>query len=94
MKKPIKITWPSFIVIVSLTGLIIYASIDALILTPKHSNKVEHVAEEFDSLKFFLDAKLPEIEDALKIHTEQIEYQSIQLDRLDELTKTLKENKH
>lgn len=92
MKKPIKITWPSFIVVVSLTLLITYAFIDAFIWSPKHAEKVEYVVEEFDSLKFFLDAKLPQIEGALEIHTRQIEEQNLQLERLDELTRTLKEN--
>lgn len=89
MKK--KITWPSFIITLVIIFLIGYAAIDASVTTPRIHKKVESVSIEFDSLKVFLDGKLPEIDKALMLHTEQIKRQNEQLERLNELTRSLKE---
>jgi len=90
-KTPKKITWPAFIVTIVIIVLLGYAIVDASISKPKIHEKVEHVSNEFDSLKIFLDAKLPEIDKALIMHTEQIERQNEQLERLNELAESLKE---
>lgn len=90
-KKPIKITWPSFIIVLILAGLLTYAMVDATITTPRIEDKVENVSIKFDSLSIFLDAKIPQLEEAVKDHEEQLQRQNVQLQRINELTESLKE---
>ena len=91
-KKSIKITWSSFLIAMILAILFGYAIIDAAICKPKFQEKVDYVTTEFDSLKTYLDKKLPEMESAIIVHTEQIEKQNEQLEKLNKLTGTLAEN--
>lgn len=91
MKKPIKINLPSLILSLALIGMLLYISIDAFVTKPQFKNRVEYVTEEFDSLKIFLTAKLPEIDSALYIHTNQIADQNEQLEELNKLTEILRE---
>jgi len=91
MKKPIKINLPSIILSLILIGMLTYISVDALVFRPEFSQKVQHVTQEFDSLSIFLTSKLPEIDSALYIHTNQIADQNKQLEELNNLTKILRE---
>jgi hypothetical protein len=88
-KKPIKITWPSLIIVASLIFLITYSIIDATVTRPNFNKKVNYVNTEFDSLKIFLDIKLPELESAIELHEAQLERQNLQLQNLGELAKCL-----
>ena len=89
--KPIKINLPS--ILFSLATLIIlsYIVIDIFITKPEFKQRVDNVAYSFDSLTVFLTAKLPEIDSALYIHTQQIADQNEQLLQLNKLTEILKE---
>jgi len=91
-KKSIKITGTSFLIVMILSILFGYAIIDATVYKPEFKEKVDYVTTEFDSLKTYLDKKLPEMEAAIVIHTDQLEKQNEQLDKLNKLTETLAEN--
>jgi hypothetical protein len=88
-KKTIKITWPSLIIFTSLICLILFFIIDATVTRPNFNKKVNYVYTEFDSLKTFLDIKLPELESAIELHEAQLEKQYIQLQNLSSLEKYL-----
>lgn len=88
----IKISLPSLILSLVIIFLIGYAVIDATFNTPKINQKVEEVSEEFDSLKVYLDTKIPEIDEALILHDIQIKRQEEQLKRLHKLTESIKED--
>jgi len=89
--KPIKINLPALLISLVIIGMLTYVGIDAFKTRPQFNKKVEIVTNEFDSLKVFLTAKLPEIDSALYIHTNQIRDQNEQLDELNKLTEILKE---
>lgn len=91
-KKSIKITWPALILTAIISFLVLYAIIDASVTNPKIKEKIEHVYEDFDSLKVFLDEKIPQIDSALVKHDQQIKRQEEQLEQLHNLTKSIKEN--
>jgi predicted solute-binding protein len=90
-KKPIKITWPSFFIVMILLILFGYAIVDATVYKPKVKEKVDYVTTKFDSLKTYLDRKLPEMDAAIIVHTDQINKQNEQLEKLNKLTETLSE---
>lgn len=78
-KAKIKVTWPSFIIVMILAYLIIQVSIDAFIVKPKVNSKVNKVTEEYYDLKTHLDIKIPEIDSTLDEHTRQIKEQNKKL---------------
>jgi len=94
MKKPIKINWPSFILSLFIFFLISYTIFDASIAKPNINKKIEHVNEEFDSLKTYLDGKIPEIDNVLVKHQIQIQRQEEQLYKLHKLTESIKGEKN
>ena len=71
--------------------LLTYMAVDAFSIKPTINKKISKVSVEFVQLKTFLDAKLPQIDSALILHTRQIEYQTEQLEELNELTSMIKE---
>jgi len=89
--KPIKINLPSLILSLALIGMLSYISIDAFVIKPQFNKVVKSVVYDFDSLSIFLTNKLPQIDSALYIHTNQIADQNIQLEELNKLTEILKE---
>jgi len=91
MKTPIKITWSALLITIITIFLISYAVYDASVTNPSINEKIEYVNNEFDSLKIYLDAKIPEIDEALIKHEMQIKRQEEQLIRLHELTESIRE---
>jgi len=91
MKAPIKINLVSIILSLALIGMLLYISVDAFVTKPQFKQHIEKVSENFDSLTVFLNAKLPEIDSALYIHTHQIADQNKQLEELNKLTEILRE---
>jgi len=90
-KQIIKINLPSIILSLALIGMLLYISADAFVTKPQFKQTMERVTDNFDSLTIFLTAKLPKIDSALYIHTNQIADQNKQLEELNKLTEILKE---
>jgi len=89
-RKPIILTWPSVIIVIILLSLMSYSVVDVTVQKPKINEKVEYVTEEFDSLKIYLDEKIPYLQESVDRHEEQLKDQEEQLKRINELTETLK----
>lgn len=86
-----KINCPTIIVTLIVLFLFGYSIFDATVTKPKIDKRVEYVVYEFDSLKTFLDSKIPEIEAELIKHDAQIKRQDEQLDRLQELAESIRD---
>lgn len=72
----------SLITIVLLT----FAIFDFTITQPKIRNNVKTIAVEFDSMKVYLDDKLPEIDSALTQHQKAIAAQTKYLEELNTIS--------
>lgn len=81
--------FPSVIATVITFFLIIYAVLDFSITQPKIRNNVKEVAAQFDSMKMYLDCKLPEIDSALEQHQKEIYMQTTQLKELNNISSML-----
>lgn len=72
--------------------LLIYAVVDFTITQPKIRNNVKEVAVQFDSMKIYLDTKLPQIDSALIIHSTQIQLQTEHLKGINKVSSVLIQN--
>jgi hypothetical protein len=90
-RTPIKITWSALIISIVIIFLVSYTVYDASFTKPSVNEKIEYVNNEFDSLKIYLDVKIPEIDEALIKHEMQIKRQEEQLIRLHKLTESIRE---
>lgn len=90
-RKPIKITWPAFILTIAIIFLVGYSVVDATVQKPKMKDKIENISEDFDSLRIYLDGKIPYLEAAVIKHEDQLQDQQEQLKRINDLTASLKE---
>jgi hypothetical protein len=90
-QKVIKINFPSIILSLVLIGMLTYIIIDGFKTKPQFKENVNHITNNFDSFSRFVTSKLPEIDSALYIHTEQIADQNEQLNELNKLTEILRE---
>ncbi len=68
-----------FLVVISIFS---YIAIDFFIIKPDYINKIEHVKNEYKELNQYLEEKIPEIDNQLSIHKEQLRKQ-------DEILKSL-----
>jgi len=89
--KRIKINLAAIILSLALFGMYAYISFDAIVVKPEFNQTIKKVVHNFDTLTFFLNNKLPEVDSALYIHTNQIADQNKQLEELNKLTAILKE---
>lgn len=83
---------PAIICVFIASFLILYAVIDFTITQPKIRNSVREVAVQFDSMKIYLDNKLPQIDSALVIHREQIREQTKHLEEINTISSILIQN--
>lgn len=86
--KPLTSIIGTFIAII----LLLFAVIDFTITQPKIRNSVKRVAVEFDSMKVYLDTKLPEIDSALIQHQKEIYSQTEYLKELNEVSNLIIDN--
>jgi hypothetical protein len=89
-KKSTKI---SFAIVLITIMLLCYALFDAFYLKPSVNKKIEKVTIEFLDFKTYLDTKLPQIDSALIIHSEEIQCQNKKLEELNTLTKRIADQK-
>ena len=86
-----KSSFTSILIIIATVLLLAYAGWDAFKVKPALNQKVDSVTVQFANLKVYLDAKLPQIDSLLVVHTNQIKEQNTQLVELNKLTEILKE---
>ena len=91
MKKHKKFNFIGTLIISFVILLIVYTGWDAFKVRPQIKEKVDTVSVEFKELKIYLDAKLPEIDSVLILHTDQIQEQNLQLSEINKLTQVLSE---
>ena len=89
MKKNKNFNFIGTLIITFVLLLIVYTGWDAFKIRPEFKQKIDTVSVEFHELKLYLDAKLPEIDSVLVLHTEQLEEQNVQLDRINNLSQVL-----
>ena len=82
------ITIAIIVVTVYMLSVVTY---DAAVFMPEKTKKINRITKNFDSLKTYLDKKLPEIDSALIKHAKQIDDQNRQILELNNLTRILKE---
>ena len=70
-------------------AMVVYMVLDLFWFQPTMDVKVKKVTTEFIQLKTYLDAKLPQIDSVLVLHTNQIQEQTEQLNKLNELKQIL-----
>ena len=71
-----KIKLSSIVVLIISFILLLYVTIDVCIVKPKFNERINNVTTEFDSLKVYLDSKLPELDSIVLIHSKQISAQN------------------
>ena len=91
MKKNKNFNFIGTLIITFVLLLIVYTGWDAFKVRPQIKEKVDTVSVEFKELKIYLDAKLPEIDSVLILHTDQIQEQNLQLSEINKLTQVLSE---
>lgn len=89
--KEKKFNLTGVLIIVVAIILLVYTGYDAFKVRPEIKQRVDTVTTEFHELKTYLDAKLPEIDSVLVVHTNQIKEQNQQLNELNKLTSILKQ---
>lgn len=88
-KKQVNINLCSAICSIFIALLLSYAIIDFSYVQPKIKANILDVTFKFDSLKLYLDRKLPELDTALTIHTYQLSKQTEQIKELTDITKQI-----
>jgi len=88
-KIELKINLCSALCSIFIALLLSYAIIDFSYVQPNIKNHIINVNFKFDSLKVYLDNKLPELDTALSIHAKQLTRQTIQIKELTDLTQEL-----
>lgn len=62
----------SFIITFIIVFIFAYITFDFFVVKSKIQNKVKNVEQKFDSLQIYLDNKLPQIDNAIKVQEQQL----------------------